>query len=148
MKPISSIKIGDLVLSPRNHSEPVIIKLTHEDENALVSLLKIDFKNEETGETGEMMLTPDHYIFLKEYSEAVPAKMANPGNHLLSSLGSSLTILTSTPVLAPSSDLVHFYTPSNTFLLGPHSVLASCKSANDLSEWHVPLSAFVFNQVS
>lgn len=148
LKTLEYLQVGDRVLIREDMpSEPVMVKISHE-EKSLVEVLKIWYMNHEMGDEGAIIVTPDHYLYLKSLADPVLARQSKTGDHLISLSGHTLEIISVESILAPSSDLVQIYTPSNTFSLGPHSVLASCKSRYDLSDLHGPLSNFIYKHMS
>jgi hypothetical protein len=148
LKTFEELQVGDkLLLREDMPSEPVMVKIGH-DEKSLVEVLKIKYMNHEMSEVSDMILTPDHYVSLKSSVGPVLARQAKIGDQFISLSGYTLDIISIESLLVPSSDLVQIYTPSNTFSLGAHSVLASCKSRFDFSDLHVPLSLFIFKHIS
>ena len=71
--------------------------------------------NHEMSEVAEMIVTPDHYIYLKSSVEPVLARETKIGDQFISLSGYTLEIISVESLLVPSSDLVQIYTPSNTF---------------------------------
>jgi len=71
-----------------------------------VSVLKIVYINEKTDVSSEIILTPNHYLYLREYSQPVQAKEAKLVDHFISSKSSSLRITDIFPMLVPSSDMI------------------------------------------
>ena len=44
--------------------EPVMVKIGHQ-EKSFVEVLKIEYMNHEKREVAEMIVTPDHFVYLK-----------------------------------------------------------------------------------
>jgi hypothetical protein len=65
LKTLEELQVGDnLLLREDMPPEPVIIKIDHQ-ENSLVEVLKIEYMNQEKSEVAEMIITPDHFVYLK-----------------------------------------------------------------------------------
>ena len=65
LKTLEELQVGDKLLIREDlPSEPVMVKIGHE-EKSLVEVLKIKYVNHEMSEVAEMIVTPDHYVYLK-----------------------------------------------------------------------------------
>ncbi len=51
-----------------------MVKIEHESV-AMVKAIKIKYVNHDNLKSSEIILTPDHYVYLREYSHPIQAKL-------------------------------------------------------------------------